>query len=77
MPAGRSENGPPAKKAATGTSKPASSGSADAKQHSRKIIKAVYRRYNLLSNPDIDEGQDDAFEALIDACEGGSNDAWG
>ena len=39
------------------------------KQHSRKTIKAVFRRYNVLSSPEPD-GKHLAFDALLDACEG-------
>ena len=41
----------------------------DAKEHSRKIIKTMFKRYNMLSISDSDN-QAKAFQALIDACEG-------
>lgn len=41
----------------------------DSKQHSRKVIKAIFRRYNVLSSADA-EGRNPAFDALLDACEG-------
>ena len=56
------DNGPLAKK-------PSNWPDGDATRHSRKVIKAIFRRYNLLSRAE-EEGKHLAFDALLDACEG-------